>query len=57
MRALHPDCFDNPDIFSSESELFSLEILFHVLLVGGAGQRKHPGLYGKPENNLREAGP
>ena len=56
-RQLHPDCFDNPDVFSGEGELFSLKIVFHMLRILGAGQGKHPDLHREPKDNLRETGP
>ena len=54
---LYPDRFDHLHVFSGEGELFRLEILFHMLLVRGAGQREHPDLHRKPKDDLRETGP
>lgn len=50
----HSDCFDHLHVFSGEGELFSLEILFHMLWVRRAGQREHPHLHRKPKDDLRE---
>ena len=54
---LHPDGFDHLHVFSGEGKLFSLEIIFHMLRVRGAGQRKHPDLHGKPKDDLCKTGP
>ena len=54
---LHPDRFDQPHVFSGEGKLFSQEIVFHMLRVRGAGQREHPGLHGKPKDDLCKTGP
>ena len=54
---LHPDRFDHLHVFSGEGELFRLEIIFHMLRVRGAGQRKHSDLHRKPKHDLCETGP
>ena len=54
---LHPDRFDHLHVFGSESELFSLEIVFHMLRVRGAGQREHPDLHRKSKHDLCKTGP
>ena len=54
---LHPDRFDQPHVFSGEGKLFSLEIVFHMLRVRGAGQREHPDLHRKPKDDLCKTGP
>ena len=54
---LHPDRFNQPHVISGEGKLFSLEIIFHMLRVRGAGQREHPDLHCKPKDDLCKTGP
>jgi hypothetical protein len=55
--ALHLNRFDQPHIVGGERKLFSFEIVFHMLLVRGAGQREHSDLDGKPKDDLGKTGP
>jgi len=54
---LHPDRFNQPHVISGEGKLFSLEIIFHMLRVRGAGQREHPNLHRKPKDDLCKTSP
>ena len=49
---LERDAFNPRDLFGGECELFGLEVLFHMLLARGSGQREHPDLHGKTEDDL-----
>jgi hypothetical protein len=50
--SLQRDCFNPLDFFGGEREVFGLEVLFHMLLARGSGQREHSDLHGKPKDNL-----
>ena len=52
VRALQGDRFNPRDFFGGEGELFGLEVLFHMLLARGSGQREHADLHGKPKDDL-----
>ena len=51
-RALQGDRFNPLDFFGGEGELFGLEVLLHMLLARGSGQREHADLHSKPKDDL-----
>jgi hypothetical protein len=49
---LQRDRFNPLDFFIRECQLFSFEVLFHMLSARGSSQWEHPDLHGKSKNNL-----